>query len=323
MNSSWQTFIQQRLITPPTASAEIILSPLPFIGVLSLQGKDAQTFLQGQTTCDVRQITPTCASLGAFCNPQGRVIATFQLLRRESGFLALLAADLVEKVTQRLKLYILRSKVEVAAEDLALFGVTVADSKALKGILEYPLQARGAVIQAHQLSWLKMPPPGERWIVLGSPQAAQAMWLKLVETLSAAESPAAYWQLQDIRAGFPTVTAATSEEFLPQMLNLDRLGGISFDKGCYTGQEIIARTHYRGQVKRRLYRVRCLSPHLPAPGAPLIAEGETVGEVINVAPADGGQEILAVVRCDQAHSSAVRLAGYGDVPLQWFDLAYL
>lgn len=323
MNSSWQTFIQERPLEPPAASAEIVLSPLPSIGALRIQGKDAQTFLQGQTTCDMRQITPTCSSLGAFCNPQGRVIATFQLLRRESGFLALLAADLVEKVAQRLKLYILRSKVEVAADDLALFGITLADSKALQGILEHPLQARGAVIQAHQLSWLRMPPPGERWIVLGDPQAAQAMWLKLVETLGAAESPEAYWQLKNIQAGFPTVTAATSEEFLPQMLNLDRLGGISFDKGCYTGQEIIARTHYRGQVKRRLYRVQLSCPHIPAPGALLIAEGETVGQVVNAAPADCSQEILAVVRCDQAHSSAVRLAGYGDVPLHWFDLAYI
>lgn len=323
MNSSWQTFIQERTLETPKASAQIILSPLPFMGTLRIQGKDAQTFLQGQTTCDVRQITPICSSVGAFCNPQGRVIATFQLLCRESGFLMLLAADLVEKVAQRLKLYILRSKVEVAADDLALFGITLADSKALQGILKYPLQARGAVIQAHQLSWLRMPPPGERWIALGKPQAAQAMWLKLVETLGAAESLPAYWQLQDIRAGFPTVTSATSEQFLPQMLNLDRLGGIGFAKGCYTGQEIIARTHYRGQVKRRLYRVQFASPYTPAPGAPLIAEGETVGQVINAAPADCSQEILAVVRCDQAHRPAVRLAGYSDVPLQWFDLAYI
>lgn len=322
MNSSWQAFIQQRILKTPAVTGAAILSPLPPTAVLNISGEDAQAFLQGQTSCDMHRITPACSGLGAFCNPHGRVIATFQVLRDERGFRLLLAADLLEKVVQRLRLYVLRSKVEIAADDLALFGVTTAKSGMLQKILEKPSQTSGAVIQAHRLHWLRMPPPGERWLVLGNPEAAQAAWLRLVEALDAAESPATYWQLQDIRAGLPTVTAATSEEFLPQMLNLDRLGGISFNKGCYTGQEVIARTHYRGQVKRRLYRVRLSSPHTPAPGAKLVAEDETVGQVVNAAPTDSGQEILAVVRCDQVHSSAVWLAGYGDTPLQWLELAY-
>ncbi len=322
MNSSWQAFIQQRILKAPAVTGGVILTPLPPTAVLRIRGKDAQTFLQGQTTCDLRQVTSAHSRLGAFCNPQGRVIATFRILRRETGFLLLLAADLLAKVAQRLRLYVLRSQVEIAAGDLALFGVTTAQPGLLRKILDQPPQTSGAVIQAHSLDWLRMPPPGERWLVLGNPDVVQTMWLRMVEALGAAESPATYWQLQDIRAGLPTVTAATSEEFLPQMLNLDLLGGISFDKGCYTGQEVIARTHYLGQVKRRLYQAGLVSLHTPAPGAKLVAEGETVGQVVNAAPTDSIQEILAVVRCDKAHSSAVRLAGYGDTPLQWSDLAY-
>lgn len=321
MHSTWQTFIRQRLLKPPAVTCRVILSPLPPTSVLRIEGEDAQTFLQGQTSCDVRQITPACSGLGAFCNPQGRVIATFRMLRCETGFLLLLASDLLDKVVQRLRLYVLRSRVEITPAELALFGVTATEPDLLREILEQPPQTNGAVIQAHQLYWLRVPSPWERWLVLGELEVAQAMWLRLVD-LGAAESPATYWQLQDIRAGLPTVTAATSEAFLPQMLNLDMLGGISFDKGCYTGQEVIARTHYLGQVKRRLYRAQLSIPHTPAPGAKLVAAGETVGQVVNAAPTDSSQEILAVVRCDQAHSSAVRLEGYGNTPLQWLDLAY-
>ncbi|GAB6067114.1 folate-binding protein YgfZ [Methylothermus subterraneus] len=321
MDPNGQKFIEQRTLKTPK-SAGVTLCPLPPTAVLRIRGEDAPAFLQGQITCDVRQITPTCAGLGAICTPQGRVIATFWLLRDDLGFCMLLAADLAEKIAHRLRLYILRSKVTIAAEKPALFGVSAAAPDRLRRALGDLPQARGAVVHAHRLYWLRMLPPGERWLVLGEAEAAQALWLELAETLGAAESPATYWQLADIRAGLPRVTAATSEAFLPQMLNLDRLGGISFDKGCYTGQEIIARAHYLGQIKRRLYRVRLEGPHTPDPGAPLLVQGESVGQVVNAAPADSGQEMLAVVRCDQAHNPAIRLAGHSDAPLQWLDLTY-
>ncbi len=320
MHLSWQAFIQARSLTSPPATAPILLSPPPPTEVLSICGEDALTFLQGQITCDVRQITPTRFGFGALCNPQGRAIATFQIGRDDIGFWLLLAADLAEKVMQRLKLYVLRSKVNIATAELALFGIMIPSSIG-RGILPEP-QPSGAVVQAHGLNWLKLPPPGDRWLVLGAPEAVQAVWLKLVDTLGAAECPPSDWQLADIRAGLPTVTAATSEAFLPQMLNLDRIGGVSFDKGCYVGQEVIARTHYLGQVKRRLYRVRLPRSQPVALGTRLIEAGESVGQVVNAAPDDGGQEFLAVVRCDRAHSPAIRLEGDSETPLQWLDLIY-
>lgn len=322
MNPTWQNFIQQRTLKAPTTTGGITLSPLPPTAVLRIQGEDAQAFLQGQTTCDMRQVTATQSSLGALCNPQGRVIATFRVVRDEVGFLLLLAADLAEKVAERLKVYVLRSKVEIKTSDLAVFGVTLIDSDSLPGILEALPEPRGAAVRTHGIHWLRMPSPGKRLLALGEVETARAMWLRLVETLEASESQASCWQLMDIRAGLPTVTAATSEEFLPQMLNLDKLGAISFDKGCYTGQEVIARTHYRGQVKRRLYRARLASPHTPVPGAKLVAEDETVSQVVNAAAADPGQEILAVVRCDLAPRLTVRLADDGEATLDFLDLAY-
>ena len=318
MSLNWQAFLQSRPLTNlPKINAEAILTPLPPTAVVRVKGEDAPTFLQGQVTCDVRQLKPYSFSPGAFCNPQGRVIANFWLARDELGFKLLLAADLAEKVILRLKAYVLRSKVEIAVEEAVLFGVTAADPKALQNVLPKP-PAYGEVIQAHGLFWLKMPSPTERFLVLGDLAAAQEMWTQL--TLEASECFADYWQLQEIRAGLPTVTAATSESFLPQMLNLDRIGGISFAKGCYTGQEIIARTHYRGQVKRRLYRFGLSHPKPLAPGTSLVVGEEPVGQVVNAAPCDLGQELLAVVRCDL---STVELQAKGyHLPLRWLELDY-
>ncbi len=323
MYLSWQNFLNSRpLIKSPKINAKLILTPLPLTSVLSIKGQDALTFLQGQTTCDVRLLQPCSFSPGAFCNPQGRVIANFWMLRDERGFRLLIAADLVEKLAQRLRLYILRSKVALAIDELALFGVTVADSDSLKGVLPHLPQAHGAAVYAHRLFWLKMPPPGERWLVLGPSDAAQTMWLRLVDTQGAEEFPATYWQLQDIRAGLATVTAATSESFLPQMLNLDLIGGISFAKGCYTGQEIIARSHYRGQIKRRLYRLGLSHPDALTPGTFLLVGEEPAGQVVNAAPCELGQELLAVVRCELANAPELRAAGYGSFPVHWLELAY-
>ncbi|XSG84465.1 MAG: YgfZ/GcvT domain-containing protein [Methylohalobius sp. ZOD2] len=322
MNTAWQTFTQQRLSQASSATAEMVLSPLPPTAALAIRGGDAETFLQGQTTCDVRQITSEQSGLGAFCNPQGRVIATFRILRDETGFLLLLSADLAEKVAQRLRLYVLRSDVIIETADVALFGLTLASAAPLQERLQPLPRTVEGVTRVHQLHWIKMPGPGERFLILGTTEAARSLWFDLAENRKAAERPATDWQLQDIHAGLPTVTAATSEEFLPQMLNLDALGGIGFDKGCYTGQEVVARTHYRGQVKRRLYRARLAAHATPTAGMKLQAKDKTVGQVVNAAPTDSEQELLAVVHCDRAHRSEIHLADQEALVLRWLELPY-
>ncbi len=317
----WQAFIDTQQRSENRGRDHMLLAPLPPTGVLRISGSDALKFLQGQSTCDVGQITREQSGLGAFCTPEGRVIANFRILQEGDDYLLMLATDLLESVVQRLRMFVLRSDVQVTAEELALFGITVADGQLPGEFGQLPITPNAA-IQLKGVTWIRMPPPGIRWLISGPLEAAQRCWLQLIEEHQSTCQHAEFWRLQEIRSGIPWVSKALSEDFLPQMLNLDVLGAISFDKGCYTGQEIIARTHYRGQIKRRTYRGKVASRTQVEPGLKLLCREEIVGQIVNAAAASDGQEFLAVVRCDRAQNSEIILASEPEAPLQWMDLAY-
>ncbi len=318
---SWHTFIEEQLQTPNRGPEACFLTPLPPTGILRISGADAAVFLQGQATCDVRTITRQHAALGAFCNPEGRVIANFRMVRREEDYLILLPGDLLQPVMQRLKRYVLRSKVQILEEPGVLFGLITDADRPPEIAATLPEQA-GGVGKIGGLLCIRMPDPGMRWLLLGAEDAAREIWHRWRKELPAGCLPATHWQLREIRSGIPWVNQATSEAFLPQMLNLDLLGAIGFDKGCYTGQEIIARTHYRGQVKRRTYRAEVHPSVSLAPGDKLLCGDEAAGTVIDAATCEAGQELLAVVRCDRAQSPEVFVEGCPKARLEWLDLAY-
>ncbi|WP_286292531.1 YgfZ/GcvT domain-containing protein [Methylomarinovum tepidoasis] len=284
------------------------------LAVAKVGGRDAAAFLQGQITCDVHRINEGQSGLGAVCNPQGRVLANFRILKHDAAFLLVLAADLAEDIAQHLRRYVLRADVTLAVTEWACLGIRGE----LLRLPQTPPRVGDEIIWIGRIAWIRVPDTLPRWLLLGQRADLEAG----LRPSEAREAPPACWRLHDIRSGLPWVTAATSGRFLPQMLNLDLLGGISFDKGCYTGQEIIARTHYRGQVKRRLYRFFAAGAEPPPPGTALVAGEEGVGQVINSAPAAKGTELLAVVRCDAVHGSALRLTSAPQHPLQRRDLAY-
>ncbi len=291
---------------------------VPGLAGLRVAGADAFTFLQGQATCDLRRIGPARSSLGAFCNPQGRVVATFRILAWEEGYLLLLPAELAEAVAKRLRMYVLRAKVEIQPTAIGLAGIAGPAAARIR-----PLPAEtDAVIPTGDLAWIRVLDRDPRWLVVGEPRRIEAMRRELESRPDVVVADDTAWSLREIRSGVPTIHTATSEKFLPQMLNLDLVGGIGFDKGCYTGQEVIARAQFRGQVKRRLYRLAGPLPRTPAPGEPLVDEGETAGQVIDAAPAGSVRELLAVVRCDRAHSSTIRLEAEPAIPLHRLDLGY-
>ncbi len=302
---------------PPTADT-IQLMPVPGLAGLRVVGADAFTFLQGQATCDLRRIDPTRSSLGAFCNPQGRVVATFRILAREDGYLLLLAADLAEAVARRLQMYVLRARVEIQVTEIGLAGVAGPAAVRI-----HPLpEETDAVTRIEDLAWIRVLDRDPRWLVVGEPPRIEATWRELETRPEVVVTGDTAWSLREIRSGVPTIHTATSERFLPQMLNLDRIGGVSFDKGCYTGQEVIARAQFRGQVKRCMYRLAGPLSQTPAPGEPLVDAGETAGQVIEAAPAGPMRELLAVVRRDRAHSSTIRLEMEPAIPLHRLDLSY-
>ena len=241
-------------------------------GLLSVTGADARAFLHAQLTNDIEHLPPERAVLAGWCSAKGRLLATFLVIPSShpeaDGFLLQLARDLAAPVAKRLSMFVLRARAKVAdvSDAWAQFGVWDAD-------LAQP-----------DVAW-----NGNR----ASIRVGERRYLEIVRKEEAAENPnadEAQWALQEIRAGRPLITAATQDQFVPQMVNLEQLGGVDFKKGCYPGQEIVARAQYRGQVKRRMVRAE-------APAGVQLAPGQEFngGTVVDVAPGENGSELLAVM----------------------------
>ena len=274
---------------------------LPQIGVVRFAGPDAASFLQGQVSNDTRHLAEGAPLLAAYSSAQGRVIAVVHLLPHSSGILALLPREVVAATQERLRKFVLRAKVKI--EDLSdQFVVAGMDASALSaagigvpGSSGY-LESNGvavACVRRYAAS------ASERyWLVGDAASVADAAPIGPIgSTASAAAASTAIernWRLADIREGLPQIYAATSELFVAQMLNLDLIGGISFEKGCYTGQEIIARTQNLGRIKRRLSRLRLPSGPWSIGGQLRLGDGRT-GRLTEVAPVGTGFEALAVL----------------------------
>jgi tRNA-modifying protein YgfZ len=232
------------------------------LGVIAFRGADAASFLQGQLSADLVKLAPGSSTFAGLHNPQGRAIALLAIARTSAEeFLAVVPRQLLEPVIQRLRKYVFRAKVRIedASPTFRVLGVS-ADTA-----------SDGVVIRWGSRS-LHLVPGSE----------------------PGADVDRDGWELADIRDGIPQIYPATSEAFVAQMLNLDLLGGIAFDKGCYTGQEVIARAHYRGRVKRRLQRWRTAGS-APTPGDSARATDGRSLTIVRVAPdGAGGHELLAI-----------------------------
>lgn len=269
------------------------MHPLHSLAPLRFTGPDARSFLQGQLTQDMDSLTPNTALLASCNSSQGRVQAVLRLIQRQDGILALLPHSLIDVTLHRLRKYVLRAKlgIEDAHESLRIYSAD-RDDLAREGWTEPSIDCTH--VQNGNTSILRWSDgPAPRFLVI-RPSSTET-------GLPEANRPEAEqaWQLADIRAGLPQVFPETHERFVAQMLNLDVLNGISFNKGCYTGQEIIARAHFRGTVKRRMFRLRAACP-APTPGARIVNGGEHVGDVVVAANTETGSELLAVLSLAQS-----------------------
>ncbi|MBO3276484.1 CAF17-like 4Fe-4S cluster assembly/insertion protein YgfZ [Pseudomonas schmalbachii] len=290
-------------------------------GLLAVRGVDAGKFLQGQLTCNLNYLNDTTASLGGRCNVKGRLLSSFRIVSQGDGYLLAMAAELLEAQLADLKKYAVFSKATLGDESAAWvrFGLSQGDD--LLGSLDLTLPpAAESVARAGDLLAIRL---GDGRAELWAP-AGQAAGLS--ERLAAAlpEGSLNDWLLAQIRAGVGQVFGSTREQFIPQMINLQAVGGVSFKKGCYTGQEIVARMQYLGRLKRRLYRLALDGGELPAPGDELFSpvHGSSVGEVVLAARAETGIELLAVLQDDAAADNRVRLGEADSRPLQRLDLPY-
>ncbi len=319
MIPTWQAFIETRNFegsTGPTVdvtsnASETALTPLPRYSVLSISGEDSTNFLQGQSTCDIKSLTADRATPGAICNPKGRALTNFLMFIRNGAFHLVLPKALASLVEKRLRMYVLRSRVKIAdvTDSLGFFGLSGgALPEHLPPVGAHSDEARYPVINENSTQWIGF---GQgQWIFLGTPEAAQRQWTELVEHGSGIETPPSRWDLLCILNGIPTLDAETSETFVPQMFNLDLLGGISFKKGCYTGQEIVARMHYLGKLKRRMYLAGCASDRLPGPGENVMKQGheQSVGQIVKAEVLGSGDiRLLTVLQIDQSGSKNLYL----------------
>jgi len=284
---------------------------LDALGVLRARGPDALSFLQGQLSNDLTRLTGDRSLLAGYHNPQGRVIALLRVLQLAPGdLLAVLPRELVPAVIARLAKFVLRTKVKLVddSQSWRITGLLAAADGDADGSVADPVAA--TVVAA-------LPTAVDSVARIADAVAVQvaeqpSCWLLLTPaTRSALANGAAVpapeiWRRRAIAAGEPQVYAATSEEFVAQMLNLDALGAIAFDKGCYIGQEVIARAHYRGRVKRRLQRFVTRGPQALKPGdAGTLTDGRAFKVVDAVQHADGRCEFLAVAALIEDDAAAV------------------
>ncbi|MBP7147619.1 MAG: folate-binding protein YgfZ [Acidobacteria bacterium] len=278
-----------------------LVAELGQFALLRVEGADATQFLQNLFTNDVREVTAARSSLGALCTPNGRVIACARFVGLPGpAYLLRLPRELAAAVHEKLRGLVFRAKVALAIDDAtSLLGVAGdAPGQALSALLPTLPESPGETAHAEGLAVVRVPGARPRFELYGERARIDALAAELRDG-GAAGGGAAEWEADEIEAGLPEVYAANREAFLPQMLNLDLLGGLSFKKGCFPGQEVVARTQHLGEVKRRTYRARLDAPP-PGPGTALRAvraAGERDGgRVLRSAPdGRGGASLLAVI----------------------------
>ena len=303
----------------------MLVAELTQFGLLHFSGGDAQAFLHGQLSCDVAGLASGHAQYGSYNTPQGRMLASFLLWRDSAGFVMQLARALCDSIRKRLSMYVLRSKVNVrdATNESALIGVWSPDAQALLQPL-FPSVPAGplTVTAGEQASLLRL--DEARFLITATPARGREIRDALLKDAAAASETA--WDLLNIRAGIPFITPATQHQFVPQMANLDLLDGVSFTKGCYPGQEIVARMHYLGKLKQRMYLAHIAADVAPQPGDKLYSAAtgdQAAGMVVNAAPSpDGGQDVLAVLQIASFDGGDAHFASTDGPRLKFFALPY-
>lgn len=249
------------------------LIALPHLAIIDVTGDDAQAFLQAQVPSDIRVLTPERAQISGWCTAKGRLLTTFVIWPIDQGYRLVLSSDVRDAIAKRLKMYVLRLKVQVTPATDVVYGL-LHPANEIGGLLLPTADwqvSRNASLTAVCLD-------NTRDLLTGPASEFQSL------ATSLATGTEDVWLHSDIAQGFPLVTQATSEHYVPQMINLDKLGGVSFKKGCYPGQEIVARTHYLGKIKRHLYRVSSAQPlTVGSEVRSSVLNGQACGSLLTVA----------------------------------------
>lgn len=338
MTQDWKDFLARQGATADFESfgnpaAELtaardgtVFAPLPDFGLIRATGEDAAPFLHNLLTNDVKNLAPDAVRFAGLCTAKGRLIASLHIWHdREAGLVLMLSADILPAILKKLSMYVLRSKVKLAdaSAERVLIGLSGPEAAAIvqdlgAAAVPFPMQAvpipQGQAIRLDE----------RRFLLAVDPAAAADVWGKLATKAQPAGTAA--WRWLEIAAGQPRVVAATQEAFVPQMANFETtaVGGVSFTKGCYPGQEIVARAQYLGKIKRRMYRARLETA--VAPGTHVYAPetgDQHCGEIATVAPSpEGGFEVLAVLQASCAEAGDVHVGAAAGPRLDFQPLPY-
>jgi len=341
MTSAWQDFLIERGARIEAdvvshfgdAAAELraardrgVVAPLAHLGLIACSGEDAQAFLHGQLSNDVKQLTPERSEYATYCSAKGRMLANFLVWRDEQAYCLQLSRSLLPAMQKRLAMFVMRSKVKLAdvSESRVILGLA---GSAATGALQELFS--GLPREAHEVvhdpaNGMLIALPGNRFQLIAELESAKRLWHKLAATLTPVGTPC--WEWLEIRNGIPLITLPTQEQFVPQMANMELIGAVNFHKGCYPGQEIVARTQYLGQLKRRMVLAHMAGEVLPQPADELFSstlEGQASGMVVNAQAApEGGYDLLAVMQTASISEGAVHFKSIDGPALSILPLPY-
>jgi len=340
MNQDWQNFLIQQGAQPHEGvvqhfgdlQAELLatrdrtmLCDLSQFGTLKVSGEEAQKFLQNLLSNDINAVTPGTAQLSSFNSPKGRMMATFIIWQSGADYFLQLPRSLTAAMLKKLAMYVMRSKVKICdvSDEIICLGLSGKDAveliKQQQGVIP---DQDWAVAQHDNASVIRI--AADRFQIIATVQHASKLWNNLTAAAQAAGSSC--WDWLNIRAGIPVITPATQEQFVLQMSNLDILGGVSFKKGCYPGQEIVARTHYLGKQKRRMFLAHIESGNAPKAGDELFSAempGQACGMVMNACQAPGGGfDLLAVMQINSRETQKVHFQSILGAELNFLPLPY-
>jgi len=326
--TSWKTSLLE--LTPDlkdvTPQDTLAVSELSNRGLIKVHGEDAETFLQNLLTNDIRKVTEESHQPSAWCSPKGRIIATFRIFKRSDGYYLALAADLVAHVIKKMGMYVMMSKVtlEDVTDTIAHIGVSGETAEnTLRAFLEdMSVPAEINQTTTHEtLSILKIPGTTPRFEIFGKPQAVRSFWSHCSNQATPVHST--HWDYLNILAGLPLITKASSEAWIPQMVNYIAIGGVDFKKGCYPGQEVVARLNYLGKTKRRMYHLLIDSDQLPGINDSIATDSDAAaGKILNaVINPEGRAEALAILKISEVEKP-LYLAIENEPSVALLDLPY-
>jgi hypothetical protein len=307
----------------PAAAHAPVRVLLPELGVIAASGPDAVSFLQAQLTNDVAHLAADQMQLNGYCTAKGRLLATFHQWRHGDDVMLRLPREILPSVLKRLSMFVLRAKVRLtdASDAWSTSGLLGAGQRALEaGASLSTTPWTGTTIGEVRLDRVPGGPAApDRWLMTAPAGAALPPWCAGLEP-----GPSSLWWWSEVEAGVPTVFAATQEKFVPQMINFEVLGGVNFRKGCYPGQEVVARSQYIGKLKRRMQRAHAAPDDVPlAADVYRSAEEQPLGTVVLAAPSPrGGTDLLFEAPIDRLASATLHVGAPTGQPLELRGLPY-